>query len=140
MREFKDFFLRLERIIGQDDRYEKDTYLFVMTALSRAMRKLKSPRHLTGQELLKGIQTEARDQFGPMAALVLEHWGIKNTLDFGHVVFNMVAEGILSKTESDSLEDFKDEQFFENLFDETKGYRFWEASPPRRRSVSISKI
>jgi uncharacterized repeat protein (TIGR04138 family) len=58
-----------------------------------------------------------------MASTVFQHWGIKNSLDFGHIVFNMVQEGILSKTETDSLEDFRDSVFFDNLFDHAAGYR-----------------
>ena len=123
MDEAQDFFSRLSEILKQDTCYKQDAYFFVMASLSRAVRHLKAPRHVTGPELLKHIQEEAEEQFGPMAVTVFEHWGVKNSLDFGYIVFNMVREGILSKTEADALEDFKDAVFFQNLFDSVSGYR-----------------
>jgi len=95
----------------------------VMAALSRVMGRLEARRHITGHELLKGIQEEAADQFGPMAQTVFEYWGIKNSLDFGILVFNMVEVGILSKTDTDVIEDFRDTNFFGNLFDGESAYR-----------------
>ncbi len=87
-----------------------------MDALERAVRERdQGPGHVGGQQLLRAIRREAEQQFGPMMVTVLRHWGIKNSLDFGHVVFNMVQEGILSKSENDSLDDFKDEAVFGDL-------------------------
>ena len=123
MPDLREFRHRLSSILDGDRRYKADAYLFVMAALDRAVRGLSQPRHVTGRELLAHIRIEADEQFGPMAATVFEHWGIKNSLDFGHIVFNMVQEGILSKTETDTLEDFRDTVFFKNLFDEVLGYR-----------------
>ena len=122
MEPFRDFFRRLSHILKKDPRFREEAYLFVMSALSRAIRDLDKPRHVTGQELLKSIQEEAEEQFGPMASAVFEHWGLQNSLDFGSIVFNMVHEGILSKTETDCLEDFEDAHFFEKLFDCVAGY------------------
>ncbi len=107
----------------RDGRYKKDAYFFVMSSLGRIMERLDRPRHITAKELLKGIQEEAEDQFGPMAETVFAHWGIKNSLDFGFIVFKMVQEGLLSKTEDDKLEDFKDGVFFQNIFDPISAYR-----------------
>jgi uncharacterized repeat protein (TIGR04138 family) len=123
MGELKDFLARLSRILQRDARYREDAYLFVMASLSRAVQTLTEPRHVTGQELLEGIRREAEEQFGPMAGSVFEHWGVKNSLDFGRIVFNMVHEGILSKTDTDSLDDFDDRVFFQKLFDGDAGYR-----------------
>lgn len=123
MGDVKEFIARLARIEGQDPRYKQDAYFFVMTALGRAVRDFPEPRHVTGSELLAAIRQEAEHQFGPMSSTVFAHWGIKNSLDFGRIVFNMVREGILSKTERDALEDFNDSVFFENLFDHDAGYR-----------------
>ena len=119
----KKIFIRLDKIIDGDRRFAKEAYLFVMAALGRALDGLEQPRHINGAELLISIQREAEEQFGPMAAAVFQHWGIKNSLDFGEIVFNMVREGILSKTENDRIDDFKDSVFFENLFDQVSGYR-----------------
>jgi len=133
LKEIHDFFGRLGRALEKDKRYKEDVYLFVMAALARAVQSFEKPRHVTGRELLKFIRVEAAAQFGPMARTVLEHWGIKNSLDFGHVVFNMVHEGILSKTENDSLNDFEDALFLENLFDEAEAYQLTRSPTPGKR-------
>jgi uncharacterized repeat protein (TIGR04138 family) len=126
MNTLNDFFVRLSHLLKKDPRFKEEAYFFVMNALNRAVEKLEKPRHLTGQELLETLRDEAAAQFGPMATTVFHHWGVKNSLDFGLIVFNMVGEGILSKTESDRLEDFKSELFFDNLFDNESHYRFTE--------------
>ncbi len=123
MSDAHDFVARLSRILKRDRRYREEAYLFLMSALGRAIEDLKKPRHLTGHELLDWVRLEAEDQFGPMAVTVLEHWGVKNSLDFGLIVFNMVEEGILSKTDTDTLEDFRDAVFFQKIFDDASGYR-----------------
>ena len=117
MEPLKDFLTSLRRVLARDPRYKEDAYLFVMGSLVKTIEGLPQPRHITGRELLDGIRRNALDQFGPMADTVFEHWGIKNSLDFGRIVFNMIGEGILSKTETDALEDFADEVFFEKLRD-----------------------
>jgi uncharacterized repeat protein (TIGR04138 family) len=126
MKELGDFFTKLSGILKRDPRYRDEAYLFVMASLGKAMEHLEKPRHVTGAELLAAIRREAEHQFGPMATAVFEHWGVKNSLDFGRIVFNMVEEGLLSKTETDSLEDFKDAVFFEHLFNSETAYRLEE--------------
>ncbi|HNV24106.1 MAG TPA: hypothetical protein PKH98_04375, partial [Candidatus Omnitrophota bacterium] len=49
------------------------------------------------------------------------HWGIKNTEDFGHIVFNLVENKILTKTEDDNIDTFKDAYDFQEVFN--RGYR-----------------
>jgi len=123
MNPMNDFFIRLGNILKEDRRFKEEAYLFVMASLGRALRDMDKPRHISGTELLGSIRAEAEEQFGPMAVIVFQHWGIKNSLDFGEIVFNMVREGLLSKTEDDRLDDFKDSVFFENLFDQVSGYQ-----------------
>ncbi|OGW84024.1 MAG: hypothetical protein A3C47_01460 [Omnitrophica bacterium RIFCSPHIGHO2_02_FULL_51_18] len=123
MHALNDFFARLSRLLKKDGRYKEEAYLFVMNALNHAVERLGKPGHVTGQELLRAIQEEAQTQFGPMSATVFQHWGIKNSLDFGLLVFKMVEEGILSKTETDRLEDFRNESFFDSLFNGESHYR-----------------
>lgn len=56
------------------------------------------------------------EQYGPMAKVVLNHWGVYNTQDLGNIVFNLVEKKILSKTDGDSIADFKDVYDFEVAF------------------------
>jgi len=103
-----DFGDRVDEVVKKDPRYKPQSYAFVMGALDYTLRKLEKPRHISGRELLQGIKELAKEEFGPTAKLVLEHWGIKNTEDFGNIVFNLVEAGIMSKTEEDKIEDFKE--------------------------------
>jgi uncharacterized repeat protein (TIGR04138 family) len=66
--------------------------------------------------LLNGIRDYAIQRFGPMTLTVFESWGIKGTEDFGEIVFNMVGEGLLGKTDNDSPNDFKNIYDFDITF------------------------
>ncbi|MCX5702071.1 MAG: hypothetical protein NTW64_03720 [Candidatus Omnitrophica bacterium] len=121
MKEKKDFYQVIEEICAGDDRYKPDSYEFVMQALNFTQTKLKKQGHLSGQELLEGIRQFAIEQYGPMAKTVLNHWGINKTEDFGNIVFNMVKQKLLSKTENDSADDFKDIYDFDVVFSNVLG-------------------
>jgi uncharacterized repeat protein (TIGR04138 family) len=88
--------------------YSVEAFSFVLGALEYAQETLPKRRHINGKELLAGILSYGKQQYGPMAISVFEHWGIHNTEDFGKIVFKMVEAKILSKTDEDSLADFKD--------------------------------
>ena len=111
----------LAKIRAKDPRYHRDAYLFVREALDHTQKTIgKDPRgrirHVTGQELLAGIREFALQQFGPMTKAVLEEWGIRCSLDFGEIVFNMVEVGWLAKTDKDSRADFENGYDFDEVF------------------------
>ena len=103
-----DVIKKIEDIVAKDNRYHRDAFVFVLSALEHTVRTLPKRRHLTGQEFSRGIADFAREQFGFMSQLVLEKWGITGTIDFGEIVYLMIGEGLMSKTEDDRLEDFAD--------------------------------
>lgn len=111
-----DFHRVVEEIGKKDSRYKPDAYEFVMHALWRTQKKLKRKGHITGRELLEGIKEFGLAQYGPMTTAVFEHWGVRATEDFGEIVFNMVENGVMRKTEEDSLSDFKDVYDFNKAF------------------------
>ncbi|MFC1624310.1 Minf_1886 family protein, partial [Candidatus Omnitrophota bacterium] len=96
----------LLKVLGNDKRYNPESYSFVMKALGFTMKKLRRKGHVTGVELLNGAREYALEQFGPMTRSVLGYWGITTTNDIGEIVFNMIDAGILGRTEKDSKEDF----------------------------------
>lgn len=108
----------IDRIAAADPRYRREAYLFVVAAVEHVVRGLDAPRHVTGQELLEGIRQIALDRFGIMAKTVFEHWGVRTTEDFGHIVFHLVGAGLLSKTEEDSIRDFQAVYEFHDVFGE----------------------
>lgn len=114
----------LGRILREDPRYNADAYLFVLDALHFTVRSLgrhekkkREERHVTGRELLEGIRRYALKEYGPMARAVLEHWGVRRCEDFGEIVFSLVENGLLSKTERDSRKDFRGGYDFGKVFD-----------------------
>lgn len=115
----------LLKMLDKDKRYDPESYSFVMAALGFTAKKLKRKGHITGQELLDGIKEYALEEFGPMTRLVLEHWGIKTTEDFGEIVFNMINAGMLRKTEKDSIRDFKNRYDFKEAFDNGSSYTLY---------------
>ena len=111
----------VEAICKKDSRYLPDAYAFLVEALDVTMKEVfkanpKHDKHITGKELLEGIRAHALSEFGPMTNMVLAEWGVRSTLDFGAIVFNLIEAGRLGKTETDSLDDFKDVFSFEEAF------------------------
>ena len=117
----------LDQIVEKDPRYHRDAYLFVREALDHTQRLAaktvrgsakQGSKHVSGQELLAGIRTCALEQFGPMAFMVLDEWGVHRCEDFGEIVFNLIeyGGGMFGKSERDSREDFKGDWNFEEAF------------------------
>lgn len=114
----KDFRKAVETLTARGDRFAPGAYFFVSAALGATAKRLGRSRekdvrrrHVTGRELAEGAADFAREQFGPLAYSVLREWGVRTTRDIGDVVFDLIALGLFSKTEEDSIQDF------ENVFD-----------------------
>ncbi len=112
----------LERISGRDKRFAPEAYVFVSDALGETVRRLgrgKLPlnkRHISGRELAEGMADVALDRFGPMTFQVLKAWGLTKTRDIGDIVYTLIDEKILAKSESDSREDFDNVYDFRQRF------------------------
>jgi uncharacterized repeat protein (TIGR04138 family) len=78
-------------------------------------------RHITGQQLCEAIRLYAVKQYGGMAKSVLNHWGVRNTGDFGEIVFNLISIGQMRKTDNDRREDFDHVFDFDGAFRDTFG-------------------
>lgn len=74
-------------------------------------------RHVTGQQLAEGLREYAQLQWGYLARAVLARWGIRATYDFGRIVFALVDNGFLRKTDEDSVDDFRNVYDFETAFE-----------------------
>jgi uncharacterized repeat protein (TIGR04138 family) len=128
---------RIAKAANDDGRYALDAYLFVQQALMYAQHELGMGRprpygvegdpdseldeipaesHLTGQQLCEAIRLFAGDRFGLMAKVVLNSWGVRITRDFGEIVYNLIAIGEMTKSETDRLEDFDEVYDFEEAF------------------------
>ncbi len=116
----------LDEILKKESRYPRDAYLFLKEALDYTHRMLgreaeektrqkRDTKHVSAEELLRGVRELALETFGPMTVTVFEEWGIRSCQDFGEIVFILVEQGVFAKTEQDSRVDFE------------KGYDFQEA-------------
>ena len=104
--------------VKDDSRYAYEAYEFVCDAVTFTQDRLgRSPRpsdtedanhHVAAVELLRGTCDLAVREFGMMAPLVFEHWGLRETEDIGRIVFNLIRIERLSQSDRDEPEDFRD--------------------------------
>jgi uncharacterized repeat protein (TIGR04138 family) len=103
---------QIRRIARKHGRYDPQAYGFVLEGLGWTVDQLgrrdktEPHRHVSGQELLEGLKDYALEVFGPLARTVLKLWGVRRSEDFGAIVFHLVEAQLLSRQESDSLDDF----------------------------------
>ena len=102
----------LRDLLDEDRRYPIEAYQFIREALHFAQEDsdemLRSDpeldaetRHVTGQELCHSCRRYAIDQYGFLAKTVLSAWGVRNTGDFGEIVYNLIRIGQMRRSESD---------------------------------------
>ncbi len=111
----------LDTILANDLRFHRDAYHFVREGLDYTQQSISKQeegtvRHISGQELLGGMRAHALEQYGPMALMVLNEWGLTRGEDFGEIVFNMVEHELLAKTEDDTRTDFAGGYTFAEAF------------------------
>ena len=103
-------------------KYSPEAFRFLVESLSHAIRLAGkehaegTERHVTGQELVRGMRAYAIELFGPLAAQVWRSWGVHSTLDWGEMVFRMVEDEKLSRNEEDSIDDFREDFDFDQVF------------------------
>jgi len=111
----------IENILRRDSRFDPHAFLFLKDALDFTLKRAAEgnegqPRHVTGPELLEGFRDLALQEFGPMAATLMEEWGLTRTRDIGEMVFLLIEEQMFGKQDSDRIEDFEDIYDFEEAF------------------------
>ncbi|MFT7485852.1 MAG: putative repeat protein (TIGR04138 family) [Candidatus Paceibacteria bacterium] len=118
----RDLRLALREIYRKDGRFQPEAYEFLYESLEPSIRLAGrseaqgSDRHITGQELLRGLFAEGKRLFGPVGAHVWRTWGIEEPMDWGRVVFLLVEGGLLNRRDSDSIEDFNESIDFDEYF------------------------
>ena len=123
----------------REDAYAREAYGFVVGALGATVQQLPverlddpQRRHLSGRELLLGVVSLARSEFGPLAATVFHEWGVRHCEDIGHIVFQLVACGQLSARAEDTMTDFSNEfDLLSALSDDTDPGCAPRSVPPR---------
>lgn len=112
----------LEAAIRQDGRYPPEAYEFLQRGLEFTAQRIHGdasedrPRHVSGQELARGLRELALQSWGRLAGDVLSRWNIRRTRDFGEMVFFLIELGLMSKRDTDRIEDFEDVYDFSEAF------------------------
>ncbi len=116
------FDIAVERILSKEPLFKKEAYYFLNEALGKAIKaeatkkKQDNPEHVNATTLSFAFRDLALDQYGGLAKQVLNHWGVQSSEDIGKMVYQLVEDGIWSKTEEDSLADFKNLMDFDEAF------------------------
>jgi uncharacterized repeat protein (TIGR04138 family) len=116
----------MDRIRLREPRFREPAYLFVLSALEFSQARLTERRHITGRELAEACRDLALQRYGVLARMVLEHWGVTSTADFGKIVFTLVDLGLLLSQATDTADDFEGVFDFADAFD--RDYP-WNAAP-----------
>jgi len=116
----------VSRVVVERKTYPAEAMEFVREGLAHTVRmvhggelgepELGEHNHVTGRQLCIGLRTLAVEKWGRLAGLVLRRWGVRETLDFGRIVFDMVESGVLRTSEEDTIEDFRDVYAFDEAF------------------------
>ncbi|MGB7157143.1 MAG: Minf_1886 family protein [Tepidisphaeraceae bacterium] len=117
----------LQQVVDEVGLYPMEAFEFVQQGLSYTVHKLhgdvkeeKVSRHVTGADLCEGLREFALLNWGLLARTVLGRWGVRKTIDFGRIVFALVDNGYMQRTDDDTLEDFRDVFDFKAAFENYK--------------------
>lgn len=112
----------MEDVIQEDGRYPLEAFAFLHEGLRRAIQDVHGEseggqRHVSGSQLCLSLRDLAVERWGLLARAVLARWRIRGTIDFGNMVYLLITNNFMKKTEEDSLEDFRDVYEFNDAFD-----------------------
>ena len=112
------------QVVAELRDYPMEAFEFVERGLSYTVSRIHGDsddpdlnRHVTGQQLCEGLREFALMQWGRMARTVLSRWGLHSTFDFGRIVFALVDNKLLGKTDRDCIDDFRDVYDFKTAFE-----------------------
>jgi uncharacterized repeat protein (TIGR04138 family) len=119
----------IEQIAQEDGRYKLNAIRFVYEGLGHTVRTEADesspseepggqPHHISGQELCHGLRRLAIERWGRLAKVVLNHWGVRTTRDFGEIVYLMIRHKWMSAQPGDSIDDFNEVYDFKTAFED----------------------
>jgi uncharacterized repeat protein (TIGR04138 family) len=107
---------RIEELAERSGTYRPEAFFWVLRTLEFTRRRMQRDGHVSGRELCEGMRQLGVEEYGPMAFEVFTHWGLQKTEDIGRIVFALVDDGLLRKTDEDTLEDFVGVYDFREVF------------------------
>lgn len=122
----------IEQVVQELDRYPIEAFQFIQEGLNFSVQRFHgkqadTPKHVSGQQLCEGLREFALMRWGRLSRTVLRRWGINATYDFGRIVFALIANGMLQKTDEDEIDDFRDVYDFRRAFESE--YQIPETQP-----------
>ena len=117
----------IRKIYEEDDTFPPMAYCFVRDSVHKALENIAKvnreigfdnevPPDIKGADLCRFFRDTLLTRFGPCAIDVLDTWNIKQTSDFGKIIYKLISVEILGKSENDSIEDF------DNVYDFTEEF------------------
>lgn len=97
---------KIDEILNRENRYDRAAYGFVAQGVTFTVGRFPAHRHVSALELLYGLRDFARQEYGPMAPMVLEAWGLKYASDVGRIVYLLIDAKLLSASPEDDPNDF----------------------------------
>ena len=120
----------MEQVVLEDGRYPPEAFGLLHEGLAKAVQGIhgdaargEGQRHVSGRQLCEALRDLAVERWGMLAKTVLNRWNIRKTVDFGNMVYLLVENNFMRKTEEDSLDDFRDIYDFDDAF---SGYEAFE--------------
>ena len=100
-----------------------EAFEFIRDGLNHAVKEVHEnkdlpagKRHVSGAQLCEAMRSLAIEKWCLLAGTVLQRWNVTSTRDFGSIVFVLVENDYLQKTEEDDISDFDDVFDFEKAF------------------------
>ena len=103
---------RFDDICARDRRYDRKAYAILMEAFRSAAKN----GNAESSEIMDEFKETSLDQYGPMTYSVLNSLGVKDCVDIGEMMMNLVESGRIAKGDNDNYEDFRSGYDFKEEF------------------------
>jgi len=123
----------MQKVIVDDGRYPPEAFAFLHDGLNRAVQEVyhdqaggEQQHHVSGQQLCRSLRDLAVERWGMLAKAVLNKWNIHESIDFGNMVYLLIDNNYMRKTDEDRLDDFRDVYDFDKAFDNYEAFELKE--------------
>ena len=96
-----------KKISAQQKTYTIELFDLVYAGVISAQDLFANVRHVGAKEVCASIKELIYKKYGCMSRTVLEHYGAKDTMDFGKVIYLLIEGGMLASSPDDKLSDFE---------------------------------
>lgn len=118
----KQYLKRLEHVVKKDGRFNMEAVFFVLRSLEIAA-SINAGKHISAKQLLTVCELLGWREFSFLAREVFEKWGVKNSRDFGQIVWLLVENDLLGKQDGDKESDFDDGFSFDQYDKDMKKFK-----------------